>query len=50
LKRTFCKEVNAIARRAGKNGNIKIVKKAIKRKQSKHKKKEARESGLCQKG
>jgi hypothetical protein len=28
-KRTFRKEVNAIVRRAGKNGNIKIVEKAI---------------------
>jgi hypothetical protein len=36
LKWTFRKEVNAIARRAGKNGDIKIVKKAIKRKQGKH--------------
>jgi hypothetical protein len=39
-KRTFRKDVNAIARRAGKNGNIKIVEKAIKRKQGKHRKKE----------
>jgi hypothetical protein len=39
LKQTFCKAVNAIARRAGKNGNIKIVKKAIKCKQGKHRKK-----------
>jgi hypothetical protein len=39
-KQTFCKEVNAIARRAGKNGNIKIVEKAIKCKQGKHRKKE----------
>jgi hypothetical protein len=39
-KWTFLKEVNAIARRAGKNGNIKIVEKAIKRKQGKHRKKE----------
>jgi hypothetical protein len=37
-KWTFCKEVNAIARKAGKNGNIKLIKKAIKRKQGKHKK------------
>jgi FKBP-type peptidyl-prolyl cis-trans isomerase len=29
LKQTFHKEVNAIARRASKNGNIKIVEKAI---------------------
>jgi hypothetical protein len=34
------KEVNAIAHRAGKNGDIKIVKKAIKCKQGKHGKKE----------
>jgi hypothetical protein len=40
LKRTFCKEVNAIARRAGKNSDIKIVKKAIKHEQGKHRKKE----------
>jgi uncharacterized protein (DUF2336 family) len=39
LKRTFRKEVNAIARRAGKNGDIKLVKKAIKREQGKHGKK-----------
>jgi hypothetical protein len=37
---TFRKEVNAIAHRAGKNSDIKIVKKAIKRKQGKHRKKE----------
>jgi phage/plasmid primase-like uncharacterized protein len=40
LKRTFRKEVNAIARRVDKNYDIKIVKKAIKRKQGKHRKKE----------
>jgi hypothetical protein len=34
-KRTFRKEVNAIARRAGKHGGIKLVEKAIKRKQVK---------------
>jgi hypothetical protein len=39
LKRTFCKEVNAIVHRAGKNGNIKIVEKAIKGQQGKHRKK-----------
>jgi hypothetical protein len=39
-KRTFCKEVNAFAHRVGKNGNFKIVEKAIKRKQGKHGKKE----------
>jgi hypothetical protein len=39
-KRTFRKEVNAIARRAGKNGDIKLVEKAIKREQGKHGKKE----------
>jgi hypothetical protein len=52
-KRTFRKEVNAIARKTGKNGDIKIVKKAIKCKQGKHGKKEkkhAKESCLCQKG
>jgi hypothetical protein len=38
-KWTFRKEVNAIARRAGKNGVIKLVKKAIKCKQGKHGKK-----------
>jgi hypothetical protein len=38
-KRTFRKEVNAIARRANKNSDIKLVKKAIKRKQGKHRKK-----------
>jgi hypothetical protein len=38
LKWTLCKEVNAIARKAGKHGDIKLVKKAIKRKQGKHKK------------
>jgi hypothetical protein len=40
LKRTFRKEVNAIACRAGKNVDIKIIKKAIKREQGKHQKKE----------
>jgi hypothetical protein len=39
LKRTFRKEVDPIARRAGKNGNIKLVEKTIKRKQGKHRKK-----------
>jgi hypothetical protein len=39
-KQTFRKEVNAIARRAGKNGDIKLVKKAIKCEQGKHGKKE----------
>jgi hypothetical protein len=34
-KRTFRKEVNAMARRAGKHGDIKIVEKAIKREQIK---------------
>jgi hypothetical protein len=34
-KRTFRKEVNAIARRAGKHGGIKLVEKAIKREQGK---------------
>jgi hypothetical protein len=35
-----CKEVNTIVRRAGKNPDIKIIKKAIKRKQGKHGNKE----------
>jgi hypothetical protein len=39
-KWTFRKKVNAIAHKAGKNGGIKIVEKAIKRKQSKHREKE----------
>jgi hypothetical protein len=39
-KRNFYKEVNAIAPRAGKNGDIKLVKKAIMCKQGKHRKKE----------
>jgi hypothetical protein len=39
-KWTFHKAFNAIARRAGKNGNIKLVEKAIKRKQGKHRKTE----------
>jgi hypothetical protein len=38
-KRTFRKEVNAIARRAGKSGDIKLVEKAIKRKQGSTEKK-----------
>jgi hypothetical protein len=46
-KRTLCKEVNAIVRKAGKNGNIKIVKKAIKRKQGKHGKKEKKNSKVA---
>jgi hypothetical protein len=46
-KRTFRKEVNAIARRAGKHGGIKLVEKAIKREQGKQAKlvEKARESG-----
>jgi hypothetical protein len=40
FQQTFCKEVNAIARTTGKNGDIKLVEKAIKRKQCKHGKKE----------
>jgi hypothetical protein len=47
LKRTFRKQVNAIARRAGKKGNIKIVKKAIKRKQGKHGKKEKKHAKVA---
>jgi hypothetical protein len=39
-KRTFCKEVNAIALRVGKNRDIKIVEKALKHEQGKHGKKE----------
>jgi hypothetical protein len=47
LKLTFRKEVNAIARRAGKNGNIKIVKKAIKLEQGKHGKKEKKHAKVA---
>jgi hypothetical protein len=46
-KQTFCKEVNAIARRAGKNGDIKLVKKAIKREQGKHGKKEKKHTKVA---
>jgi hypothetical protein len=46
-KWTFRKEVNAIARRAGKNGDIKLVKKAIKRKQGKHRKKEKKHAKVA---
>jgi hypothetical protein len=46
-KWTFRKEVNAIACRAGKNGNIKIVKKAIKCKQGKHGKKEKKHAKVA---
>jgi hypothetical protein len=46
-ERTFRKEVNAIAFRAGKNGNIKIVQKAIKRKQGKHGKKEKKHTKVA---
>jgi hypothetical protein len=46
-KRTFRKEVNAIARRAGKNSNIKIVEKAIKREQGKHGKKEKKHAKVA---
>jgi hypothetical protein len=46
-KPTFRKEVNAIARRAGKNRNIKIVKKAIKRKQGRHGNKENRHAKVA---
>jgi hypothetical protein len=46
-KWTFRKEVNAIARRAGKNGDIKIVEKAIKRKQGKHGKKEKKHAKVA---
>jgi hypothetical protein len=42
LKRTFRKEVKAIARRAGKHGGIKLVEKAIKRKQVKQAKQRVR--------
>jgi hypothetical protein len=47
-KRTFRKEVNAIARWAGKHGNNKLVEKAIKRKQgkqAKHEKKHKKVAG-----
>jgi hypothetical protein len=47
LKLIFCKEVNAIARKAGKNGDIKIVKKAIKREQGKPGKKEKKQSKVA---
>jgi hypothetical protein len=46
-KRTFRKEVNAIAHRAGKNGNIKIVEKAIKREKGKHRKKEKKHAKVA---
>jgi hypothetical protein len=46
-KRTFRKEVNAIARRAGKNGDIKLIEKAIKRKQGKHRKKEKKHAKVA---
>jgi hypothetical protein len=46
-KRTFRKEVNAIARRAGKNGDSKIVEKAIKREQGKHRKKEKKHAKVA---
>jgi hypothetical protein len=50
-KRPFRKEVNAIAHRVGKHGDIKLVEKAIKceqGKQAKHEKK-TQESGACKK-
>jgi hypothetical protein len=47
IRRDFPKEVNAIARRAGKNCNIKLVKKAIKRKQGKHRKKEKKHAKVA---
>jgi hypothetical protein len=47
LKRTFRKEVNAIAHRASKNANIKIVKKAIKREQGKHRKNEKKHAKVA---
>jgi hypothetical protein len=46
-KRTFRKEVNAIACRAGKNGNIKIAEKAIKREQSQHRNKEKKHAKVA---
>jgi hypothetical protein len=46
-KWTFHKEVNAIAPRAGKNGNIKIVKKDVKREQGKHGKKERKHTKVA---
>jgi hypothetical protein len=47
LKRTFRKEVNAISHRPGKNGDIKIVEKAIKHKPSKHRKKGKKNSKVA---
>jgi hypothetical protein len=47
LKRTFCKEVNAIAHRAGKNDDIKIFEKAIKHEQGKHGKKEKKHTKVA---
>jgi hypothetical protein len=46
-KQTFRKEVNAFARRAGKNRDIKIFKNAIKRKQGKHRKKEKKQAKVA---
>jgi hypothetical protein len=48
-KQTFRKEVNAIAHKAIKNGDIKLVKKAIKRKQGKHKKEKKNSNVACAK-
>jgi hypothetical protein len=42
-KQTFRKEVNAIAGRAGKHGDIKLVEKAIKREQGKQAKQEKKQ-------
>jgi hypothetical protein len=46
-KWTFLKEVNAIAHKAGKNGNIKLVEKAIKCKQGKQGKKEKKHAKVA---
>jgi hypothetical protein len=46
-KRTLREEVNAIARKAGKNGDIKIVEKAIKHEQGKHRKKEKKHAKVA---
>jgi hypothetical protein len=46
-KRTFRKEVNAIARRAGKHGDIKLVEKAIKREQGKQAKQEKKQAKVA---
>jgi hypothetical protein len=47
VKQTFFKEVNAIARSAGKNSDIKLVQKAIKCRQGKHGKKEKKHAKVA---